>query len=181
MNDQKRVEREKFFGAILEKITTDPCRMALIVVSLVAFVGCAGQQTPVTQTQALKDDASAELSLLFQDQVGPAYKFNSIQIELDGESIFEQKIEEEENPFEKDAVHAFRGSFVSGEHHLQVMLVYKSVTFGVFEYLSGYRFNMKSSHTFSLKPGKTITMTIRAYEKSSGVLGEGLTVSFSEE
>ena len=54
-----------------------------------------------------------------------------------------------------------------GSHTLSVALVYQGNGFGVFSYLKGYKFNVKSSHTFVAGESKTTNITVVGYEKGN--------------
>jgi hypothetical protein len=59
----------------------------------------------------------------------------------------------------------FDGAVPPGDHVLQVLLGFQGHGTGVFSYLSGYRFEVRSSHTLRLSPGETVVVTVTAYEK----------------
>ncbi len=52
-----------------------------------------------------------------------------------------------------------------GDHTIQVALSFQGNGYGVFSYLRGYKFDVKSSHAFTAIEGKTLTVTATAYEK----------------
>jgi hypothetical protein len=53
----------------------------------------------------------------------------------------------------------------AGDHTLQVALTFQGNGYGVFSYLRGYKFEVKSSHAFTAVEGKTVAVTATAYEK----------------
>jgi hypothetical protein len=59
----------------------------------------------------------------------------------------------------------FSGSVPPGDHTLQVLIQLRGHGYGVFSYLRGYRFEVKSSHSFTVTEGKTIQLEAIAYEK----------------
>jgi hypothetical protein len=59
----------------------------------------------------------------------------------------------------------FSGSVPPGDHTLQVLLQFHGYGYGVFSYLRGYRFEVKSSHSFTVTEGKTMSLEAIAYEK----------------
>ena len=59
----------------------------------------------------------------------------------------------------------FSGSIPPGDHTLQVLLQLRGHGYGVFSYLRGYRFEVKSSHSFTVTEGKTIELEAVAWEK----------------
>jgi len=59
----------------------------------------------------------------------------------------------------------FSGSIPPGDHTLQVLVQLRGHGYGVFSYLRGYKFEVKSSHAFSVTEGKTIELEAVAWEK----------------
>ena len=57
------------------------------------------------------------------------------------------------------------GSVPPGDHTLQVLLQLRGHGYGVFSYLRGYRFEVKSSHSFTVTEGKTMELEAVAWEK----------------
>ena len=61
----------------------------------------------------------------------------------------------------------YNGAIQPGSHTLSVALVYQGNGFGVFSYLKGYKFNVKSSHTFVAGESKTTNIVVVGYEKGN--------------
>ncbi|HMA96572.1 MAG TPA: hypothetical protein VKP30_27995, partial [Polyangiaceae bacterium] len=59
----------------------------------------------------------------------------------------------------------FSGSIPPGDHTLQVLVKLRGYGYGVFSYLQGYRFEIRSSHSFTITEGKTIELKAIAFEK----------------
>jgi hypothetical protein len=59
----------------------------------------------------------------------------------------------------------FSGSVPPGDHTIQVSLTFQGNGFGVFSYLRGYKFEVKSSHSFTALEGKMLSVTATSYEK----------------
>jgi hypothetical protein len=59
----------------------------------------------------------------------------------------------------------FSGSVPPGDHTVQVLLSFQGNGYGVFTYLKGYHFEVKSSHSFTSVEGRTLTLTATALEK----------------
>ena len=57
------------------------------------------------------------------------------------------------------------GAVPPGDHTLQVVVRLQGHGYGVFSYLRGYKFDVKSSHSFTITEGKTITLDAIAWEK----------------
>ena len=52
-----------------------------------------------------------------------------------------------------------------GDHSLTTNLEYRGHGYGIFSYLKGYRFRVRSSHTFSAPEGRRVSVRVVAYEK----------------
>ena len=59
----------------------------------------------------------------------------------------------------------FSGSIPPGDHTLQIVLRLRGHGYGVFSYLRGYKFQVPSSHTFTITEGKTLKLDVVAWEK----------------
>ena len=59
----------------------------------------------------------------------------------------------------------FKGSIPPGDHTLQVLIQLRGHGYGVFSYLRGYQFEVKSSHSFTVTEGKTVNLEAIAWEK----------------
>jgi hypothetical protein len=59
----------------------------------------------------------------------------------------------------------FSGSVPPGDHTVQVVLDFQGNGYGVFTYLKGYKFQVKSSHSFTAVEGRTLALTATALEK----------------
>ncbi len=59
----------------------------------------------------------------------------------------------------------FSGSMPPGDHTVQVVLNFQGNGYGVFTYLRGYKFEVKSAHSFTSVEGKTLSLTSTALEK----------------
>jgi hypothetical protein len=57
------------------------------------------------------------------------------------------------------------GSMPAGDHTINVALTFQGNGYGVFSYLRGYKFEVKSSHAFTATDGKAMTITAIAFEK----------------
>jgi hypothetical protein len=66
---------------------------------------------------------------------------------------------------EQRSLPIFDGSIPPGDHTVQVLLNLRGTGYGVFSYVRGYRFEVRSSHSFTAVDGKTSRLRIVAYEK----------------
>jgi hypothetical protein len=54
---------------------------------------------------------------------------------------------------------------VPGEHTLTVNLEYRGHGYGMFNYLKGYRFKVRSTYSFTAPEGKAVTVRFLGYEQ----------------
>ncbi|MDP9034673.1 MAG: hypothetical protein M3O50_07675 [Myxococcota bacterium] len=59
----------------------------------------------------------------------------------------------------------YSGSVPPGDHSIVVSLTFQGNGYGVFSYLRGYKFEVKSSHSFTAVEGKALTVSATAFEK----------------
>ncbi len=54
-----------------------------------------------------------------------------------------------------------------GNHTISVLMVFRGHGYGIFSYLKGYKFTVRSSHTFTAGEGRQTAITVRAFEKGN--------------
>src|ERR1700754_1884635 len=96
--------------------------------------------------------------------MGNSYKLVKVVYSLNGAPIF-NKADEEGSLGDQEEFDIYNGSIVPGEHTLSVKLEYRGNGYGIFSYLKGYRFKVKSSHTFTAPEAKALTVRVVGYEK----------------
>jgi hypothetical protein len=52
-----------------------------------------------------------------------------------------------------------------GDHTLQILLEYQGNGYGIFSYLQGYKFEVRSSRSFTALEGKTLALRVIGYEQ----------------
>jgi len=63
----------------------------------------------------------------------------------------------------------YSGSITPGDHTMSALLTFQGNGYGVFTYLRGYKFEVKSSHSFTAVEGKTLSVTTATSYESGGV------------
>lgn len=66
---------------------------------------------------------------------------------------------------DKKEIAIFNGAINPGDHTISVVLNFQGHGFGLFTYLRGYKFEVKSSHSFTALEGKNVLITAVAHEK----------------
>ncbi|MFZ1864607.1 MAG: hypothetical protein WAU39_10325 [Polyangiales bacterium] len=102
--------------------------------------------------------------IVHENRMTESYKLVRIVYALDGAPIF-TKADEEGSLDEQKEFEVYNGSIVPGEHTLTVNLEYRGHGYGVFAYLKGYRFKVRSMYTFTVPEGRITTLHVVGYEK----------------
>jgi hypothetical protein len=108
--------------------------------------------------------SGSQSRLIHENRMGSSYLLIKVVYALDGAPIY-NKTDEEGGLNDQDTFDIYNGSMVPGEHTITANLEYTGRGFGIFSYLKGYRFKVKSSHTFNAPEGKAITIRVVSYEK----------------
>src|SRR5262245_42969737 len=99
-----------------------------------------------------------------KNEMGSSFKLIKAAFALDGVQIAAKS---EGNLADLQEFDVYNGAIQPGSHTRSVALVYQGNGFGVFSYLKGYKFNVKSSHTFVAGESKTTNITVVGYEKGN--------------
>lgn len=102
--------------------------------------------------------------ILHENRMSQSYKLVRVVYALDGAPIF-TKADEEGTLGDQQEFEVYNGSIVPGEHTLTVNLEYRGHGYGVFAYLKGYRFKVRSTYTFTVPEGRISTVHVVGYEK----------------
>ena len=90
-----------------------------------------------------------QAAIVHENRMSQSYKLVRVVYALDGAPIF-TKADEEGTLGDQKEFEIYNGSIVPGEHTLSVNLEYRGHGYGVFAYLKGYRFKVRSTYTLSL-------------------------------
>lgn len=108
--------------------------------------------------------AGSQTTIVHENKMSASYKLVKAVYALDGAPIF-NRADEEGGLGEKAVFDIYNGSIVPGEHTLTVNLEYRGHGYGIFSYLKGYRFKVRSSYSFTAPEGKAVSVRVVAYEK----------------
>jgi hypothetical protein len=101
-----------------------------------------------------------------KNEMGSSFRLVNAAYALDGVQIF-SKSDDTGRLADAQDFDIYNGAIQPGSHTLSVSLVYQGNGFGVFSYLKGYKFKVKSSHTFVAGESKTTSITVVGYEKGN--------------
>ena len=110
--------------------------------------------------------AGSKAIIRHKNEMGSSFRLAKLVYAVDGAQIF-SKTDESGALDEKKKFEVFNGSIVPGNHTISVMMVFRGHGYGIFSYLKGYKFTVRSSHTFTAGEGRQTSVTVRAYEKGN--------------
>jgi hypothetical protein len=102
--------------------------------------------------------------LVHRNEMSSSFRLEQVLYSLDGAPIY-QKIDQEGGLDEREEFEIFHGAIVPGNHNLSVYLVYRGHGYGLFSYLEGYAFKIRTSFAFTAEEGKVVRIKIVGYEK----------------
>ena len=106
----------------------------------------------------------ARASISLDNEMSGAFRLTRAVVLLDG--VVQYTREDDTGALgSQKSIPVYDGSIPPGEHTLQVILELRGHGYGVFSYLRGYKFEVRSSHSFTVTDGKAITLVAVAYEK----------------
>ena len=100
----------------------------------------------------------------FKNEMSSAFLLTRALVVIDGQAQYNRQDDSGALADQKE-IPIFSGSMPPGDHTIQIALTFQGNGYGVFSYLRGYKFDVKSSHAFTAIEGKTVTITATAYEK----------------
>lgn len=108
----------------------------------------------------------ARAEITFKNDLSSAFRVTGATFVLDG-AVQYNKTDESENSAlaAQKEIPVFSGSIPPGDHTVQIVLRLRGHGYGVFSYLRGYKFQVPSSHTFTITEGKTLKLDVVAWEK----------------
>jgi hypothetical protein len=109
------------------------------------------------------DTKGARAILALENMMSGSFVLIQAVVALDGAPIFKKS--DDDGLLESGEMEVFNGAILPGEHTLSVLLVYRGAGYGIFSYLKGYRFKVRSTHKFKVKEGKGVKLTVVGYEK----------------
>ena len=108
----------------------------------------------------------ARAEIVFRNDISSAFRLTGVVIVLDGVVQYNKQDDAEGGSLSSQKeIPVFSGAVPPGDHTLQVVVRLQGHGYGVFSYLRGYKFDVKSSHSFTITEGKTITLDAIAWEK----------------
>ena len=108
--------------------------------------------------------AGSRSEVVFKNEMSSAYRLVKARAALAG-GIQYNRADATVALADQKEIPVFTGSVSPGDHTVQVQLTFQGNGYGVFTYLKGYKFEVKSSHSFTVVEGKTLSVTATSLEK----------------
>ncbi len=108
--------------------------------------------------------AGSRAEVEFKNEMSSAFLLTRALFVIDGQIQYNRSDDSGALADQKD-IPIYTGSVPPGDHTIQVALTFQGNGYGVFSYLRGYKFEVKSSHSFTAIEGKALTVSATAYEK----------------
>jgi hypothetical protein len=107
--------------------------------------------------------AAAWADITFTNDLSGAYRLERARFALDGAVQYSRRDTSGKLAAQRE-IPIFSGSIPPGNHTLQVLLKLRGHGHGVFSYLRGYEFEVKSLHSFEVPRGRNVQLTVNAWE-----------------
>jgi len=107
----------------------------------------------------------ARATITHLNKMGGSFRMSRLIYALDGQQIFSRIDEDTTKLNDLKSVEIFSGPIAPGNHTISVLIEYHGNGYGVFAYLKGYKFTVRSSHTFTASEGKETQINVEGFEK----------------
>jgi hypothetical protein len=108
--------------------------------------------------------AGSRAEVIFKNEMSSAFRLTRALFVVDGAVQYNRQDDTGALADQKE-IPIFNGSIPPGDHTVQVVLNFQGNGYGVFTYLRGYKFEVKSAHSFTSVEGKTLSLIATALEK----------------
>jgi hypothetical protein len=108
--------------------------------------------------------AGSRSEVVFHNEMSSAFRLTRALFVIDGTVQYNRQDDTGALADQKE-IPIFSGSIPPGDHTVNCILNFQGNGYGVFTYLRGYKFEVKSAHSFTAVEGKTLTLTATALEK----------------
>jgi hypothetical protein len=108
--------------------------------------------------------AGSRAEIVFHDEMSSAFVLTKATFVMDNQVQY-NKLDESGALADQKDIPIYTGSVPPGDHTIQMALTFQGNGYGVFSYLRGYKFELKSSHSFTAVEGKALTVTATSFEK----------------
>jgi hypothetical protein len=126
--------------------------------------------------------AAARAEVIFENDMSSAFRLKRIVALYDGAPLA-TKTDERDQIGDQKEIPLYAELVQPGDHTLQVLLEYQGNGYGIFSYLQGYKFEVRSLRLFTALEGKTLTLRVIGYEQGGATtpLEERPAVRYTEK
>ncbi len=107
--------------------------------------------------------AGSRAEVSYHNEMSSAFRLVKALFVLDG-AVQYNRADDTGALADQKEIPVFTGSVPPGDHTVNVVLNFQGNGYGVFTYLKGYKFEVKSSHSFTVVEGKTLSIIATSYE-----------------
>lgn len=143
---------ERRVGELKEQVFRSKTRLALLAESVLHGV-VAGSQAHITH----------------ENRMSSSFRLVRAVYALDGAPILD-RADDEGLLRGRREFEVFNGSISPGEHILTVNLEYRGDGYGVFTYMKGYHFSVRSSFSFTAPPARLTDLRVVGHEKGGALV-----------
>jgi hypothetical protein len=108
--------------------------------------------------------AGSRSEITYHNEMSSAFRLTRALFVLDG-AVQYNRTDDTGALADQKEIPIFSGSIPPGDHTISVLLNFQGNGYGVFTYLRGYKFEVKSSHSFTAVEGKTLSISATSLEK----------------
>ena len=103
-------------------------------------------------------------TIVHENKMGGNFKLIKLVYSLDGNQLY-AKTDDTGKLNDQKKIEILSGPITAGTHTLSVLMMYRGEGYGGRRYLRGYKFNVRSSHSFTVSEGKHVQITVTGYER----------------
>jgi hypothetical protein len=138
---------EQRINELKERIRRSHTRLALLSESIISGV-----------------TAAARAEIVFENDMSSAFRLRRIVALYDGAPLA-TKTDERDQIGDQKEIPLYAELVQPGDHTVQILLEYQGNGYGIFSYLKGYKFEVRSSRSFTAIEGKTIQLRVVGFEQ----------------
>ncbi|MFH0901227.1 MAG: hypothetical protein V2A73_11425 [Pseudomonadota bacterium] len=113
---------------------------------------------------ALGGGIGARVGIAHENRMGSAFRLVKLVYALDGVQVYSRSDTTGAlDDLKKTDI--LSGPIEPGNHTLSLLMVYNGQGYGLFSYMKGYKFTVRSSHTFTATEGKLTQISALGYER----------------
>ncbi|MBN1946288.1 MAG: hypothetical protein JW797_11480 [Bradymonadales bacterium] len=98
------------------------------------------------------------------NDMGITFTLERVVYSLDGNQLY-VAVDSRGDLADRGEIEVYGGAVLPGPHNLSVEMMFVGNGFGLFSYLEGYRFRLRSSYAFNAEDGRIVSLRVIAYEQ----------------